>query len=117
MLLQGQLIYSTSLTQIGYSYQIPNVYCNNRQTTVIPTQQHIPKNIAVDPVFTNIKRLQLRPTAAIDMTIRNLLRSFNGTNASEDTPHNMAIEVTREASTNITIKRGTILCYLNLGAC
>lgn len=57
---------------------MPMAACMARLTAAMDTQQINPMKIGFAPVFTREMISVLRPIAAIAMTIKNLLRSFNG---------------------------------------
>ena len=75
------------------------------------TQQTNPIKIGFAPVFTRETMSVLRPMAAIAMTIKNLLRSFNGLVME---PGRAKTVVTTDASTKNKINIGKARLKLNV---
>lgn len=91
-----------------WDYQIPNAYCNARQTPVIPIQQQAPIISGFPPVFISLIMSVFKPIAAIAITIKNLLKVFNGLKTSGEIPFAVATVVIIEARIKYRIKNGNI---------
>ena len=63
-------------------------------------------------VVTSLTIFVFRPTAAIAITIKNLLSHLSGAKTSATTPMLVANVVISEASTKYSIKLGTMLLIL-----
>ena len=85
-----------------------------RLTTAMPIQQHMPTKIGLPPLFTSLTILVLRPMAAIAITMKNLLRVFNGINTSFGMPADTHMVVMMEAATKKSIKNGKIFVMRTL---
>lgn len=74
----------------------------------MPSQQQAPIKSGFPPVFTNVIISLLSPTAAIAITIRNLLSVFNGVKTAALMPNLSAIVVISDAAMKYKIKKGNI---------
>ena len=87
------------------AYQICITCCTKRLTTEIPIQQQNPIKIGFPPVFTSLTIFVLNPIATIAITMKNLLKSFNGVVTLTGKEHTV---VTTDANTKNTMKNGKI---------
>ena len=74
----------------------------------MPSQQQDPIKSGFPPVFTNVIISLLSPTAAIAITIRNLLSVFSGVNTDALIPNLSAIVVISDAAIKYKIKKGNM---------
>ena len=74
----------------------------------MPSQQQAPIKSGFPPVLTNVIISLLSPTAAIAITIRNLLSVFNGVNTDALIPNLSAIVVISDAAIKYKIKKRNI---------
>lgn len=94
-------------------YIIPRAICSKRLTAAMDTQQTNPMKIGFVPVFIRETMFVLRPMAAIAMTIKNLLRSFNGL---VTVPGRAKTVVITDASTKNKMNIGKARLKLNVEA-
>ena len=82
-----------------FAYQRFSKCCSSRLTSVIPVQQPRPKPKGLLLVVTSFTILVFKPTAAIAITMKNLLSHLSGAKASAATPTLIASVVISEANT------------------
>lgn len=80
---------------------------------MIPSQQQAPNVRGFPPVFTNLTIFVLSPIAAIAITMKNLLKSFNGLKNDDGTPIFTATVVNTDAAKKYKMKNGKIFFILN----
>ena len=79
-------------------HQSPKTCCIRRLVPVIPAQQQAPMARGRPPVLMSLTMSVLSPMAAIERTMKNLLRVLMGENTEASTPKWMATVVMREAA-------------------